>query len=142
MTAPVTSTPTSTTPPAVVPPTTVVIAYVGPASAGIVRPTVAQAANVRVVVFTKKAGASLAKAPKVNRKVNQIVRLSVPGLSPSDRETVSLFVRGKWVTLGTVKTDATGRATLPAFRPTKAGTYNVRITDAAGVSRYVKVVVS
>ena len=55
---------------------------------------------------------------------------------------MALFVGGKWVTLGTVKTDASGRATLPAFRPTKVGTYTVRITDAAGVARFVKVAVS
>jgi hypothetical protein len=45
------------------------------------------------------------------------------------------------VRLGSVTTSATGRATLPAMKPTKPGTYLVRITDPSGARHYVKLVV-
>ena len=55
--------------------------------------------------------------------------------------TVTVVVNGKTVTLGTSKTDAKGNVTLPKFKPTKAGTYQIQMTTAKGVKYFVKVVV-
>lgn len=79
-----------------------------------------------------------AEAPRVQASTNQVVRVSVNGLSPSSLVTTDLRVGDRWVRLGTSRTGVKGRTTLPAIQSSIPGSYLLRITTTDG-ARYVRV---
>jgi len=50
------------------------------------------------------------------------------------------MIAGKAVALASVKTDAKGTVTLPAFKIAKPGLYVIQLTTAGGTKYFVKVV--
>ena len=60
------------------------------------------------------------------------------GLPKSSAITVQIRWGGRYYDLGAIRTTSRGAATLPAFTSTRAGTYLVKLSPAAGAARYVK----
>jgi hypothetical protein len=84
----------------------------------------------------------ITKAPVVNSTAGKIVSLTTQGLEPGTNYEVKLKVNGKYVNLGEVKTDSSGKVSLPAFKPSAPGTYIVAVVNpVTGKTGYVKVTV-
>jgi hypothetical protein len=79
-----------------------------------------------------------AEAPRVQASTNQVVRVSVNGLSPSSLVTTDLRVGDRWVRLGTSRTGVKGRTTLPALQSSIPGSYLLRINTTDG-AKFVRV---
>jgi hypothetical protein len=47
-----------------------------------------------------------------------------------------------FVTFGTTRSNANGRAKVPAFKPSRAGTYTIQLATADGKAFYLKVTVA
>jgi len=53
----------------------------------------------------------------------------------------TIVIGGKSVSLGSIKTNSIGGATLPAISASKAGTYIIQLTSNTGAKYFIKVVV-
>jgi hypothetical protein len=83
--------------------------------------------------------ASVAKAPIVNARANQVVIVSVPSLQAGTEVVGRVKIGNTWRTLPKSEVGDSGVLTLPALTFTKAGTYTVKLTLESGGSRYVTV---
>ena len=113
-----------------------------PVAAPAVTPGNTEAGTVAAVLtVSKKPSRKIASAPTVGVQIGKAVTLKLRGLPKAKVLKVKVRSGSPWKSLGKVKTTKKGRATLPTFTVTKAGTYNIQLTTAKGVKYYVKVVV-
>jgi hypothetical protein len=84
--------------------------------------------------------AKKAKAPTVKVKPGAVIRLRVTGMPAATSLTARVGISGNNVTLGTVTTKKKGKAKLPTFSLSVAGTYVVTVSGG-GQDSYVKVIV-
>jgi hypothetical protein len=54
----------------------------------------------------------------------------------------STRAKSAFVTFGTTRSNANGRAKVPAFKPSRAGTYTIQLATANGKAFYLKVQVA
>jgi Ca2+-binding RTX toxin-like protein len=85
--------------------------------------------------------AKKAKAPTVKVKPGAVIRLRVTGMPATTSLTARVGISGNNVTLGTVTTKKKGKAKLPTFSLSVAGTYVVTVSGG-GQDSYVKVIVA
>jgi hypothetical protein len=71
----------------------------------------------------------------------QPVSTKVTALPTATKVAISVNVGGRVVNLGSVKTSATGTATLPTLPKLAPGTYLVQMTAANGQKYFVKIAV-
>jgi hypothetical protein len=83
--------------------------------------------------------ASVAKAPVVNARANQVVIVSVPSLQTGIDVVGRVRIGTTWRTLPKSVVGDGGVLTLPALTFSKAGTYSVKLSLETGGSRYVTV---
>jgi hypothetical protein len=83
--------------------------------------------------------ASVAKAPIVNARANQVVIVSVPSLQTGTDVVGRVKIGNTWRTLPKSVVGDGGVLTLPALTFSKAGTYSVKLSLETGESRYVTV---
>ena len=83
--------------------------------------------------------ASVAKAPVVNARANQVVIVSVPSLQTGTDVVGRVKIGNTWRTLPKSVVGDDGVLTLPALTFSKAGTYSVKLSLETGGSRYVTV---
>jgi PKD repeat protein len=83
--------------------------------------------------------ASVAKAPIVNARANQVVIVSVPSLQTGTDVVGRVKIGNTWRTLPKSEVGEGGVLTLPALTFSKAGTYSVKLSLETGGSRYVTV---
>ena len=100
------------------------------------KPTVDQ-----VVAVTSKPSTTISSAPNVSLNAGSVSAPKISALPKSTPISVSITVGGKSVSLGTVKTSASGVIQLPGVNLAKAGTYVIALKDPKGVTHYVKLVV-
>lgn len=87
-----------------------------------------------------ESGPRLGAAPTVSVQLNQPVKLVTGGLPPESMQVVKIKVKGTYVTLGSVRTDAAGQVSLPVFTPTRAGRQVIAVTDSStGKTRYIRI---
>jgi len=138
-------------------PTTVASATPTPTSTPIATPSQTASANksvgggITVVgsslgksatkIIVTKPGNSIAKAPQIGAVVGKAITPTIKALPKSTAFKASVVINAKSYTLGSVKTNSSGVATLPAFSAAKAGTYSVQLTTAKGVKYFIKLVV-
>jgi hypothetical protein len=76
------------------------------------------------------------------------VAIVVRGLPASSPLTVAMSAspqtraRSSYVPIGQVRSSASGWATVPAFKPSRAGTYTIKLATANGKAFYLKVTVT
>jgi len=92
-------------------------------------------------IIVAKPGNSIAKAPQIGAVVGKAITPTIKALPKSTAFKASVVINAKTYTLGSVKTNSSGVATLPAFSAAKAGTYSVQLTTAKGVKYFIKLVV-
>jgi Fibronectin type III domain len=92
-------------------------------------------------IIVTKPGNSIAKAPQIGAVVGKAITPTIKALPKSTAFKASVVINAKSYTLGSVKTNSSGVATLPAFSAAKAGTYSVQLTTAKGVKYFIKLVV-
>ena len=145
-----TPTPTSTAT-ASVTPTVTASASPSPtvtAPAGVVLLSGTERASAQVVTVTAPVSTSVASAPEVTVTTGTAVSPVVSGLPPSTPlqagMSVSPLTRAKtsFVSIGTTRSTANGRAKVPAFKASRAGIYTIRLTTPAGKAFYLKVKVA
>ena len=83
--------------------------------------------------------ASVAKAPVVNARANQVVIVSVPSLQDGTGVVGRVKIGNSWKTLPKAEVGDDGVLTLPALTFSKPGTYSVKLSLETGGSRYVTV---
>jgi hypothetical protein len=110
-----------------------------PVSPGIVVVSAGLSSGVKPNTATSPAGPSVNTAPVVNAGINTIVRVSVDGLGSSRTLNVAMQTATGWVKLGEAKTNADGRAILPAISSSIATDVVLRIKGPNGKTRYVVV---
>ena len=103
----------------------------------------AAAARATVVEVSKPVSTDPVSAPSVDVIAGAAVAPVAQGLpvNTSFMATVSLQGRSS-SSLGTTISDATGRATVPAFSTTEAGEYTISLSDGRGNSYYLKIAVA
>ena len=113
-------------------------AYVGPASAAIIRPSAATIAATGVLTYRKALARAATAAATIAGTRRQVVRLGVSRLPVSSVVQSHVLIGGKYYALGRSRTNRDGTAVLPAFQPTKAGSYLVRITPTGARPYYLR----
>jgi hypothetical protein len=99
----------------------------------------AQASAIKASVG--QLSSTVAKAPQVSVSAGEPIAPVVKSLSKSSAFKVTLVINGKQVSVGTVRTNASGVLTLPALSASKPGTYLVQLTSTSGKKYFVKLVV-
>jgi hypothetical protein len=64
------------------------------------------------------------------------------GLPKRTLVVAEVFLEGRWISMGSVKTNKAGRALLPAFKSTKAGAFTVRLVTAMRPVSYLTIKVT
>ena len=113
-------------------------AFVGPASAAIIRPSAATIAATGVMTYSKPLARSATAAATITGASRQVFRLRVSRLPASTVVRTQVLIAGTYYTLGRTRTAGNGSAILPAFQPTKAGSYLVRITPTGARPYYLR----
>jgi hypothetical protein len=140
-----TSTPTVTPTTTPIPTSSPSIAPVSnlPALAEVVTLPAAQASRATVVAVTKPVSTNPVSAPSVDVIAGAAVAPVAQGLPASSSFTATVSVPGRTgASLGVITSDASGRATVPAFSATKAGDYTISLSDGLGNTFYLKVVIA
>lgn len=111
-----------------------------PLTSNVILVSESEANSAPVRSMANPPAASITRAPVVNSPVGRIVSLTTQGLDAGTNYSVKLKINGKYVDLGSARTDATGMVSLPAFKPSAAGTYTIAIVNpSTGKTGYVKV---
>jgi hypothetical protein len=97
-------------------------------------------ANIAKPILAKP-GVSLNSATMVAIKAGAIIAPVIKLLPVKKALKVTIMIGGKAVALASVKTDAKGTVTLPAFKIAKPGVYSIQLASASGAKYFVKVVV-
>ena len=150
-TASATSAPVVT--PSAVPSAPVVTAQpVASVPAGVAVLSVAERSTAQVVTVPAPASTSIALAPVVTVPANTPVAPVVGGLPASTPLQVGMsapaFTRmlgqasPAFAPIGTTRSNAAGRAKVPAFKASRPGTYTIRLATASGKAYYLKVTVA
>ena len=74
--------------------------------------------------------------------MGQVIAPKVDSLPKSVTLSVTTVISGKNVTLGFVKTNGDGLASIPGFYVKKPGTYLIQLTNNKGRKYFIKVLVS
>jgi hypothetical protein len=91
---------------------------------------------------------NLVTAPSIRVTSGSAVALVVRGLPAGSPLTVAMSAspqtraRSSYVPIGQVRSSANGWATVPAFKPSRAGIYTIRLATANGMAFYLKVQVA
>jgi hypothetical protein len=116
------------------------------APAGVVLLSQSEIANAQVITVTAPLSTSVANAPVLSIPAGAPVAPVVSGLPTSTnlRARMSSPTRAKeaFVTIGNTRSNASGRAKVPAFKATRSGTYTIQLSTAEGKSFYLKVQVA
>jgi hypothetical protein len=116
------------------------------APAGFVQLSASEKASAQSPVVNAPLSTSAASAPVVTVPPGTPVAPVVSGLptNTSLRAGVKGPTRAKdaFVTFGTTRSNANGRAKVPAFKPSRAGTYTIQLATADGKAFYLKVTVA
>jgi len=92
------------------------------------------------VEVTKPVSTDPGKAPSVDVIAGAAVAPVAQGLPSSSTFTTEVSVNGRSGTLlGKVVSDANGKAMIPAFQTSEAGTYTIKLTDTKGRSFFLQV---
>jgi len=70
---------------------------------------------------------------------NQVFTPVVNLLPKNATLNASIVIGGKTVSLGPIKTNSIGTATLPAFKASKTGTYVIQMTSRTGAQYFIRV---
>jgi hypothetical protein len=96
-----------------------------------------------VVEVSKPVSTDPVSAPSVDVIAGAAVAPVAQGLPVSTSFTATVSLQGRSSSsLGTTISDATGRATVPAFSTTEAGEYTISLSDGRGNSYYLKIAVA
>ena len=147
-----TPTPSASATPTVVPtptPTASASASASPtvkAPAGFVQLSAEEKASAQTPVVNAPLSTSVSSAPVVSVPPGTPVAPVVSGL-PSNKSLkagVKAPTRAKeaFVTFGTTRSNANGRAKVPAFKPSRSGIYTIQLATADGTAFYLKVQVA
>jgi hypothetical protein len=98
---------------------------------------VAAAAKVRVIA---KPSTTSANAPAINAIKGQVVVPVVKSLPKSVIIKAMIIIGQKSVSLGSIKTNSIGTATLPAIRASNPGTYRIQLTSSTGSKFFLKLI--
>ena len=101
----------------------------------------AQSAATATKTTVAAPAATSSKAPAVAALAGQVLAPVVKSMPKSTTMSATIVIGGKTVSLGSVKTNSSGTATLPAIKVTKAGTYVIQMTSGSGAKYFIKVVV-
>ena len=116
------------------------------APAGFVQLSASEKASAQTPVVNAPLSTSVSNAPVVTVPAGTPVAPVVSGLPVSTnlRAGVKPPTRAKdaFVTFGTTRSNANGRAKVPAFKPSRAGTYTIQLATADGKAFYLKVTVA
>lgn len=111
-----------------------------PVGGGVVLVSSSTAERTPPRAMRNESGSRLGAAPTVSVRVNRPVKLVTGGLPPESMQAVKIKVKGTYVTLGSVRTDAAGQVSLPVFTPTRAGRQVIAVTDSStGKTRYIRI---
>lgn len=105
-------------------------------------------ANAQIVTVSAPVSTSMATAPQVTVAAGSPVAPVVGGLPPSTPLQAAMsaapVTRAKpsFVSIGTTRSNATGRAKVPAFKATRPGIYTIRLSTPGGKAFYLKVKVA
>jgi hypothetical protein len=113
--------------------------YVGPASAAIIRPSAATIASTGVTTYRKPLARSAAAAATIASTPRRVLRLGVSRLPASTLLRTHVLIAGSYYSLGRTRTASNGAAVLPAFQPTRAGTYLLRVTPTGARAHYLRI---
>ena len=116
------------------------------APAGFVQLSAEEKASAQTPVVNAPLSTSVSSAPVVTVPPGTPVAPVVSGL-PSNKSLkagVKAPTRAKeaFVTFGTTRSNANGRAKVPAFKPSRSGTYTIQLATADGTAFYLKVQVA
>ena len=101
------------------------------------------AAKATVVELTQPVSTNADNAPSVSVISGAAVAPVAQGLPVSSTFTASVSLQGRGASaLGTTTSDATGRATVPAFQASEAGEYTIALSDGKGNTFYLKIAVA
>lgn len=117
------------------------VTFVGPPTGAVVRPPAARVARTPVRTFRKPLTRSAATARAMSSAAGQVVRVRLTGLPQSSSMRAQIRVNGRYYALGAVRTSRTGSVVLPAFQPTLAGAYAVRVLAPGDRGYYLSVTV-
>ena len=147
-----TPTPSASATPSAVPtptPTTSASASASPTvktPAGFVQLSASEKASAQTPVVNAPLSTSVSSAPVVSVPPGTPVAPVVSGLptNTSLKAGVKAPTRAKqaFVTFGTTRSNANGRAKVPAFKPSRSGTYTIQLATADGKAFYLKVKVA
>jgi hypothetical protein len=116
------------------------------APAGPVQLSASERASAQTPVVNAPLSTSVSSAPVVTVPPGTPVAPVASGLpvSTSLRAGVKAPTRAKeaFVTFGTTRSNANGRAKVPAFKPSRAGIYTIQLATADGKAFYLKVQVA
>jgi hypothetical protein len=102
-------------------------------------------ANAQVVPVNAPVSTSAAGAPQLTISAGSAVAPVVGGLPPSTQLNAGMSVapltraKATFVSIGTTRSTASGRAKVPAFKASRPGVYTIRLTTPAGKAYYLKV---
>jgi hypothetical protein len=115
----------------------------GPSATVVVTLPAAQATRATVIAVSRPVSTDPGNAPRVSVIAGAALAPVAQGLPASSSFTATVSVPGRTgASLGVITSDATGRATVPAFSATKAGDYTISLSDGLGNTFYLKVVIA
>ena len=98
-------------------------------------------AGTSTKILITKPGNTFSNAPQIGAVVGKAISPTIKTLPKSTALKASVVINGKTYPLGTVKTNSSGVATIPAFSAAKVGTYSIQLTSTKGVKYFIKLVV-
>ena len=101
----------------------------------------AQSALTATKTSISKPATTSSKAPAVAAVTGQVLAPVVKSLPKSSTMKATIVIGGKTVSLGSIKTNSSGAATVPAISASKAGTYVIQLTSSTGAKYFIKMVV-
>ncbi len=122
-------------------PTASAVAYIGPPANAVVRPAPAAASQAGVRPFRRALTRGPTTAPRLVSPAGRIIRLGLTGLPRTTALIAEVRVNGRYYALGKVRSTKNGTAVLPAFQPTRAGSYPVRVVARGTRGYYLTVIV-
>ena len=99
------------------------------------------AAKTAIKPVVSRPSTSIVKAPQLIVAPGKAIAPTVKSLPKSATLQAALIINGKLVSLGSLKTSASGSVTIPAFSGSKLGTYVIQLTNSRGSKYFIKVVV-
>ena len=116
------------------------------APAGFVPLSASEKVSAQTPVVNAPLSTSLSNAPVVTVPAGTPVAPVVSGLPVNTSLSVGvnspMRIKQAFVTFGTTRSNASGRAKVPAFKPSLSGTYTIQLATADGKAFYLKVKVA